>query len=74
VTLALQVDDTGGSPQVIYRGEAAAGSLASSAVWRISRITVTTDGGGNDDVATEWADGDTQFNNIWDNRLSLSYS
>ena len=74
VTLASQIDDVGGSPQLIYKGEAAAGSATSGGVWRISRITVTTDGGGNDDLATEWADGDTDFNNVWDDRLALSYS
>jgi len=74
VTLATQIDDEGGSPQIIYKGEAAAGSVTSVAVWRMSRITVTTDVGGNDDLATEWADGNTNFDNIWDNRASLSYS
>lgn len=74
VTLAVQVDDTGGSPNVIYKGDANAGSGVAAAVWRIQQITVTTDGGGNDDVGILWADGDTLFNNVWDDRLGLSYS
>ncbi len=74
VTLAAQLDDTGGSPQVLYQGEAATGSATSAAVWRIKRLTITTDGGGNDDIATEWADGNANFDNIWDNRLALSYA
>lgn len=74
VTLASQLDDTGGSPNVLYKGEALAGTLTSAALWRIQQIIITTDIGGNDDIAILWADGDTEFNNIWDNRLSLSYS
>lgn len=74
MTLAVQVDDTGGTPNVTYRGEAAAGSATSAAVWRIQEITTTTDGGGNDDIAILWADGDTNFDNIWNNRLLLTYS
>ena len=74
VTLAAQVDDTGGTPNVIYRGEAQPGALTSAAAWRIQEITITTDGGGNDDIATLWADGDANFDNIWDNRAALSYS
>ena len=54
-----------------YRGEAVPGSLTSGAVWRIRKIVVNpTDG----DTSTTWADGDSEFDNIWDNRLSLSYS
>jgi hypothetical protein len=70
VTLALQLDDTGGAPQVLYKGEAAAGSITSGALWRIQEITIQTDG----DVAILWADGNTNFDNIYDDRLGLSYS
>ena len=73
-TFAVEVDDTGGSPNVIYKGEANPGSAAGAALWRIQQITITTDGGGNDDIAILWADGDSNFDNIWNNRLSLSYS
>lgn len=72
--LASQVDDTGGSPQVIYKGEADPGELLNALTWRIQQITITTDGGGNDDIAILWADGDSLFDNRWDDRLSLSYS
>lgn len=71
VTLASRIDDEGA---LLYRGEAAAGSAENLPVWRISRITILTDVGGNDDYTTEWADGDTNFDNIWDNRASLAYS
>lgn len=74
VTFARQLDDTGGTPNILYYGEAVPGQQTNQASWRIQRITVTTDGGGNDDVEVEWADGDANFDNIWDNRLGLSYS
>lgn len=74
VTLARQLDDLGGSPNILYFGEAVPGQGTNLASWRIQRITVTTDGGGNDDVAVEWADGNANFDNIWDNRAGLSYS
>lgn len=74
VTFATQVDDTGGAPQVIYKGEAIPGVALAAASWRIQEITITTDGGGNDDIGILWADGDSDFNNIWNDRLGLSYS
>lgn len=52
-----------------YRGEALPGSATSAAVWRIQLITIT-----GDDVAITWADGNASFDNVWDNRASLSYS
>lgn len=57
-------------PEVTYKGEAAAGVLTSAASWRISRLTIQSDG----DTEILWADGNTNYDNIWDNRLSLSYS
>jgi len=52
-----------------YIGEADAGSSESDPVWRIKQIVET-----GPDVKITWADGDTNFDNIWDNRASLSYS
>lgn len=66
--LAVRIFES--SASVFYLGHASPGSATSSAVWRISRFT--DDGGGN--FFQEWADGDPNFDNIWDNRLSLSYS
>lgn len=52
-----------------YRGEAEPGSATSAAAWRISKITVS-----GDDLTITWADGSADFNQIWDDRASLSYS
>lgn len=60
-----QVSDT-----IAYLGEAAAGSAASSGVWRIQRLTFSAGG----DVDVEWAGGSSAFSNVWNNRASLSYS
>lgn len=55
-----------------YFGEANWGVATSSASWRIMRLTYS---GTNSSVLTiEYADGDDEFDNVWDNRASLSYS
>jgi hypothetical protein len=64
---AMQVDDAGSG--VTYQGWAVPGPTTSSAGWRIKRITQT-----GDDYAIVFADGNANFDNIWDNRAGLSYS
>lgn len=54
---------------LIYRGEATPGSSDSSPVWRIHKLTIGIDG----DITETWANGDSKFDQIWDNRLSLTY-
>ena len=54
-----------------YTGVAAVGSSTASAVWRIKKTVLS---GSSDDVTITWADGDSSFNNVWDDRLSLTYS
>lgn len=64
---SLKVDVA--SVTTTYIGEAAFNTATSSPTWRINRIetlgSVTT---------ITWADGDDEFNNVWDDRASLSYS
>lgn len=58
------------SGNVEYVGEASPGSATSSAVWRVQKLTY--DGSGNlTTVAT--ANGGA-FDQIWDNRASLTYA
>lgn len=64
--LAFKQDDTT-SATYTYFGEAVPGTASSTASWRISRMT-------NADSTIEWADGDGKFDNVWDDRASLSYS
>ena len=55
---------------VEYIGKAEAGSSTSSATWQISRLFY--DGSGNFE-AKLWCDGDFNYDNVWDDRASLTY-
>lgn len=57
------------SDNEFYRGEAVVGSSESSPVWRIRRVTIV-----NNDVTELWAGGTANFDKVWANRLSISYS
>jgi hypothetical protein len=52
----------------IYVGYAAPGSLTSDPVWAIKKVS---ESGNDGDI--DWADSNKNFDNVWDNRLSLSY-
>lgn len=54
---------------LLYKGEAIVGTAPSVSSWRIVRISIGNDG----DVTNEWADGNANFDNIWDNRTGLTY-
>ena len=68
---AARLDDTVGGT-VLYFAQAVAGTLNAAAVWQIQRITFPTPG--EDDSVVEWADGDLKYDNVWNDRLTLSYS
>jgi len=61
-------DDANGNLE--YFGESFPGALASSATWRIRKLTYTA--GGN--PSWLWAGGTDSFDKIFDNRASLVYS
>lgn len=73
VALAERVDfvDPDADPIVIYRGEALPGTTTAAASWRVREISVADL---DSDATTLWADGNDNFDNIWDNRAALSYS
>ena len=56
------------SATLTYIGEAPTGASPSSPVWRISRITVS-----GTETIIQYANGNTSWNSIWDNRASLTY-
>lgn len=57
------------SATITYVGQTEIGTATSAAAWSIKRLSV------NGNVTSiEWADGTSSFNQIWDNRASLSYS
>ncbi len=61
---SVRVDEGG---TYTYIGHALPGAATSAASWRVKRLT-------NADATVLWADGNGNFDNIWDNRASLSYS
>lgn len=76
--VALSVFDTSGAgvtkvdevdSSTTYVGWAASGTASSSASWKIQKISVS-----GTVTTIEWADGNQLFDNVWDNRASLSYS
>ena len=62
----IQVTDS----NKIYIGLASTSIATSSALWQIRRVTLAS----NVPNAIEWADGNQVFDNVWDDRDSLSYS
>lgn len=67
-TLTMRVDDTT-TASTVYVGKAVIGTAASAASWRIYKYDSATIA-----AIKYWADGDAAFDNIWDNRASLTYS
>jgi hypothetical protein len=67
VEQSMRIDEA--SATVTYVGVAAIASSEGGAVWKIKRITIT---GNVTDV--KYADGNANYDNIWTNRASLSYS
>jgi hypothetical protein len=65
---AFRLDEV--DPTLIYLGYARVGALTSAAEWQIKKLTL----GPGESVVAEWADGNVEFDNVWDNRASLSYS
>ena len=65
--LATRVEEA--SASVTYVGKAAIGSATSADVWQIMKL-----GTSGSLTSTTWADGDSSFDNVWDDRASLSYS
>jgi hypothetical protein len=58
------------SSTISYVGEADPGSAEGAAVWRIKKVDMTDP----DLAAVTFADGDSNFDNIWNDRLSYIYS
>lgn len=67
--LAMKVAVDEVSTTLTYVGEAATGTPTASALWRIKRLTQT-----GTVLLIEWADGNGNFDNVFDNRSALAYS
>ncbi len=66
--LALQVADDSGDSDVTYVGKAEIGTATSADEWQIFKIDESSG------TVITWADGDEKFDNVWDDRESLTYS
>lgn len=53
-----------------YHGRAALGASKAAGVWQIKKFIYAADLL----VDEQWADGNPNFDNVWNNRASLSYS
>lgn len=67
---ALRTDDSVAGSTFI--GRALIGTADSAAAWKISFLDETNVSGSV--AILKWADGNANYDNIWDNRTSLSYS
>ncbi len=59
-----------GTTAIFYLGSAHPGSAESAAVWVIQRVSIY----GNESTDTLFANGKATFDQVWDDRASLSYS
>ena len=59
------------SSTIRYQGHASPGTLTSAASWRIKRVTLDSS---SRVTAIEFAGGSGEYNSVWNNRASLSYS
>ena len=64
---SVRIDEV--SANVIYIGEATSSADESLPIWRIKRLQLT-----GTVTAIQYADGNTNFDNVWTNRASLTYS
>lgn len=63
---AVRLDEV--SATLTYMGRAPTGTATSSAAWRVARLASS---GGS--LTIEWADGNSLYDNTWDDRATLSY-
>lgn len=68
VTYTNNVAENSANQNLIYVGTAKSGTATSAASWKIKRLDFTSG------LTTTYADGNQNYDNIWDNRESLSYS
>lgn len=65
LSLAVRVDEP--SATLMYVGKAQPGTLTSAAGWQIQKLDTSIG------TTIEWADGNANFDNVWDDRASLTY-
>ena len=68
-----QIIDERDQGDTIYIGKADPGELESAATWQIQKVTFTRNGALTE-TEIRFADNDTNFDNIWDDRTTLDYT
>lgn len=63
--LVAKIDDLGST---IYIGYGAPDSQTNEAVWKIKKLTTV-----GTVTSVQWCDGNDLFDNVWDDRVSLTY-
>jgi hypothetical protein len=63
----VRIDDA--SSSVSYFGYASVGASESSSVWKIKKLTTS-----GSSTKVEFADGNTNYDNSWESRASLTYN
>lgn len=66
IPYATRIDEASGT--VTYIGTALPGTLTSAASWQIKKIDSSSG------TSITYADGNSSFDNVWNDRASLSYS
>jgi len=66
-TLATILDEA--TTLITYVGKSDPGVATSAASWQVQRLTSSASL-----LIVQFADGNSNFDNVWDNRASLSYS
>lgn len=67
-TYTTRLDETS-TTSVTYVGKAVVGSSEASAVWQIQKIDET-----GAVMSIKFADGNSSFDNVWNDRVSLTYN
>jgi len=67
----VEVDDLGNGTMYIGKAQLSTGSnpSTSSSVWQIKKLVQT-----GADTSVTFADGNANYDNVWDDRLSLSFA
>ncbi len=67
----VHMQDYDGGSNLVYEGWAAPGTTTSAPAWQIRKHTYD---GSNNRLTTKFANGTNDYNQVWDDRASLSYS
>lgn len=65
-----QIFDYDGGSMIVYIGKAGASAKTTESRWQIRKLTYS----GTSVIQINFADGNSEFNKIWDNRTTYDYT